>query len=1053
MQRADSIMHEQYTTLEYKEADIRLKNILLEREAENRETAEQSQRQSESKLRSVFESSGLGILIHRDRKPLLANQALADMYGFDSIEHIMALETTAVMIAPEYFEEDYHQTRLEGTPKNREIIGIKVDGSRFWVHINSFRIELEDGPAVCSCRIDITDRKNAEDAAQKSETRFRDAIESLQEGFAMFDAEDKLLAYNNEYVRAHEEIKDIIAPGVPFETLVRAHVFQGVFAEAIGNEEEFIRMRLLLRRQNRFGSAVRKLENGLSFIIRENRMADGGLFVTYTDITQIQQANQRFRQGEARFRSFVKNLPVAISIKGNDGQYQIVNKAFEDWYDVSNDDVMGKTPEQVFAGQTGLLKDVSAHNQSIMDGAPPSSREAILTIPGRDKRIVDLTKFSIRDDDGEMIGIGTIGSDITERKTAEEESRRSEDRFRTLIEKSTMGIFVHRNYKPLMANPAITEMYGFDSVDDFLKIESIQNLTNPEYRSHLHARGLFTQDTQTNNEHLGVKADGTEFWVRKRTFSIDWDGEPATCSIREDITQAKESETALQESEGRFRGAIENLQEAFALYDADDRLVMCNDVFRNAHTHCLDVLQPGSLFEDMVRENAINDHNTNAAGRIEEYIQERLERHRNPKGPIIRNSIDGTVRIVSEAKMPDGGTTITQTDITEIAKAEEEVARQKSLFEAAINNAPYALLMTNMNREVMLFNPAFATMFGYEADEIIGKSTEIFYQNRKEFEDRGHLRNLLSPGSQDPQTVTYKRKNGEFFPAESALAPIGDSKEQVFGFIVVIRDISDQIRHAEETQQYQEIIADSRRLSLMGEMAAGLAHEINQPLAAIVNYTEGCIQRLDSNDAKPDQIRDVLKIVSEQADRAGLIINRIRGFVRKEEIKKESLCVKDTIEEALSLIKTDLERRGINLALKIEDADQHVTADKIQIQQVVLNLIRNAGDAMEEHGASKRNLTLRSKTVDDGTVEISVSDTGPGIPADKIDQIFNPFFTTKSSGLGLGLNICQSIIENHGGLMWASSQKGKGATIHFTLPMAAKPKKRNKHAVKKHAAA
>jgi PAS domain S-box-containing protein len=415
-----------------------------------------------------------------------------------------------------------------------------------------------------------------------------------------------------------------------------------------------------------------------------------------------------------------------------------------------------------------------------------------------------------------------------------------------------------------------------------------------------------------------------------------------------------------------------------------------------------------------------------------------LERHRNPTGPIIRHNADGIVRLISETKLPDGSTIITQNDITEVVEAEKEVKRQKVLFEAAINNAPYAMLMTNMEREVVLCNPEFARIFGYNEDEIIGQSTEIFYKNREDFETRGHIRALLNEsGDQHTDQITYKRKNGDTFPAETAVAAIGDTQEKIFGYIVIIQDISERLKREEETQQYQQIISDSRRLSLLGEMAAGLAHEINQPLSAITNYTEGCIQRLENKTAEPEAIRDALKIVTEQADRAGQIISRIRGFVKKEAVEKQKLGTADIIEEAVRLVKPDLERRGIDLSTDLEMSECPVSVDKIQIQQVILNLIRNASDAMEEHGTKSQKITVSTKVTDDNTVEISVTDTGPGIPKAKLNQIFDPFYTTKSSGLGLGLNICQSIIESHGGRMWATSSK-KGAAIHLTLPLAIK---------------
>ena len=1045
---------------------------------------------------------------------------------------------------------DTGKTLIKSRPR------VFTDGSTIDCEITKFPVFNDDGQViqVGSITFDITDRKKAEQALQQSEEQFRGAVESLQEGFVLFDANNFLVAFNAEYVRLHQEVVDQIKVGVRSEDLFLKFVKKGLYPEAKGREEEFVRERMEQRRAGTFGTVLRELSNGRSYIVKESRTPNGGAVVTFTDVTDL-------RKSEERFQTLFEQSNIAIYVHRN-FKPLMANPATAKMYvyDSVEDFLKIESTQHLTAPEHRT----DHHADFKYDKAAQTNNEHLGIKADGSNIWVRKRTFAI-DWDGEPV-ICSIREDISQAREAADSLQKSEERIRTLFEQSSMGIFVHRNYKTLMANPAIAEMYGFKSVDDFMKLDTIQSLTAPGHHSNRHLSRLKGDEKQTNTEHLGLKVDGTEFWVRKRTFVIDCDGQPAACSIREDISQAKEAEDSLKSSEERFRGVVESLQESFALYDADDRLVMCNDVFRDSHAHCLDVIQPGSLFENMVRENAMSGHNTNAIGRVEEYIQERLERHRNPRGPIVRNSKDGTVRIISEAKMPDSGTTIAQTDVTEIAqaeeeirkreqlfqsaiaslhegfalydaddrlaifneefiklhpgiedainpgmtfeelvkksmeidlfkeasedpkqyikdrleqhrnpteplmrhtkdgmvqmiketkmpdggtvviqnditdimKAEEEIKRQKTLFEAAINNAPYALLMTTMEREVILCNPAFEDMFGYKAGEIIGKSTEMFYQDQKDFEERRRFRDLLDHNNLQTQQQTYKRKNGETILAETALAPIGDPDEKIFGYVAIIQDISGRLRRDEETRQYQEIISNSRRLNQLGEMAAGLAHELNQPLAAITNYTEGCIQRLNNKNVEPDQLRQALTIVTEQADRAGQIIGRIRGFVKKETAKKEPLIIQNVIEEALSMTQSDLEQRNIDLSVNLDDADLKITADKIQIQQVVLNLIRNASDAMEEHGSSRPAITLKTVKSRGGIVKVSVTDTGPGIPSKNINQIFDPFFTTKSEGLGLGLNICQSIIENHGGKMWATSKKSAGASIHFTMPIVSK---------------
>ena len=215
----------------------------------------------------------------------------------------------------------------------------------------------------------------------------------------------------------------------------------------------------------------------------------------------------------------------------------------------------------------------------------------------------------------------------------------------------------------------------------------------------------------------------------------------------------------LAEKEDRFRTVIENMQEGFVLYGPDDRLIMHNGAFLKLHDNIRGFIKPGMLFADFVQEN-INAGIFNVDATLdEEFIKKRVERHRFPKGPIIIRFTNGAVRINNETRLPDGSIISIQTDITEITKAQEEIEKQKTLFETVFNNVPYALVMINMEREVMYCNPAFLSMFGYKKGEVEGQFTNQFYANQKEFEERTHFRHLVyEEGGRQTNLVQYKRK-------------------------------------------------------------------------------------------------------------------------------------------------------------------------------------------------------------------------------------------------------------------------------------------------------
>jgi two-component system, LuxR family, sensor histidine kinase TtrS len=233
--------------------------------------------------------------------------------------------------------------------------------------------------------------------------------------------------------------------------------------------------------------------------------------------------------------------------------------------------------------------------------------------------------------------------------------------------------------------------------------------------------------------------------------------------------------------------------------------------------------------------------------------------------------------------------------------------------------------------------------------------------------------------------------------------------------------------HREERDQFS-------RLGILGEMASNIAHELNQPLAAITNYAEGMTRLIDAGRTDPTMLRDGARGIAGQAERAGVIIRRIRAFVRRREVRRESLDISEVVRETLCLFEGPAKRSGVIFHLHLVPGLPSLIADRIEIEQVLLNLLQNALDAMTDLDARERGISV-STTRSDDTVEIAVRDHGTGL-APKIEaHLFETFFTTKPQGLGLGLSICRTIVESHGGRMWATNEATGGLTMRFALPL------------------
>jgi len=280
------------------------------------------------------------------------------------------------------------------------------------------------------------------------------------------------------------------------------------------------------------------------------------------------------------------------------------------------------------------------------------------------------------------------------------------------------------------------------------------------------------------------------------------------------------------------------------------------------------------------------------------------------------------------------------------------------------------------------------------------------------------------------RVVVGLRKDGATFPMELSVGEMRSGAQHFFtGFV---RDLSERQEAQQRLQDLQAEVVHMSRLTAMGEMASTLAHELNQPLTAVASYLSGCRWLLDGKqDNNAAMLRDGVERAAEQALRAGQIIRRLRDFVARGDTDRQAERLSKLIEEANALALVGIKQTGIRVISQASPQIIDVHVDKIQIEQVLINLIRNAIDAMQE--TSIRELTISTKQSSGDMVEVSIADTGPGISQVVAGQLFQPFVTTKLNGMGVGLSISRTIIEAHGGRLWAESNPGGGTIFRFTL--------------------
>jgi two-component system sensor kinase FixL len=376
-------------------------------------------------------------------------------------------------------------------------------------------------------------------------------------------------------------------------------------------------------------------------------------------------------------------------------------------------------------------------------------------------------------------------------------------------------------------------------------------------------------------------------------------------------------------------------------------------------------------------------------------------------------------------------------DIDEEKQLEDALRTRESHLRSILDTVPDAMIVINGDGIVQLFSTAAERMFGYAEREAIGKNVSELMPMPDRARHDGYLARYLSTGERHiigiGRIVTGKRRDGTTFPMHLSIGEMQSGGAPYFtGFV---RDLTEHQETQARLQELQSELVHISRLSAMGEMASALAHELNQPLAAISNYMQGSRRLLaDSTDPNAPKIESAMDRAAEQAIRAGQIIRRLRDFVSRGESEKRVESLSKLIEEAGALGLTGAREQNIQLRFNLNPDFDLVLVDRVQIQQVLVNLFRNALEAMSQ--SSQRELIVSNAEVGDEMLEVAVSDTGSGFHDDVKSHLFQTFFTTKETGMGVGLSISRSIIEGHGGRMWAETNASGGATFRFTLPTA-----------------
>jgi PAS domain S-box-containing protein len=372
----------------------------------------------------------------------------------------------------------------------------------------------------------------------------------------------------------------------------------------------------------------------------------------------------------------------------------------------------------------------------------------------------------------------------------------------------------------------------------------------------------------------------------------------------------------------------------------------------------------------------------------------------------------------------------------ERARAQQELRKQTAYLDELFDLAPEAIVLRDVNNKVLRVNQEFTRIFGYTAEEAVGRSSGELITPKELRPQTRRYGDLLARGERVEAETVRRRKDGSPVHVSFVAAPVSVAGGQI-AIYAIYRDITERKKAEETLRESQTELVHVNRVMTMGELTASIAHEVNQPLAAVVTNANACLRWLAGATPNLGEARQAIERIIRDGNRASDVIGRIRALVKKGNAEKASLDMNEVVQEIVGLIQSEIEKNGASVSLELTADLPRVVGDRVQLQQVILNLVMNGLEAMNAVTDRSRELIIRTKQADIDKVLIAVQDSGMGLQSESLDNLFHAFFTTKPKGMGMGLAISRSIVENHGGRLWAEANcAGNGATFQFTLPPA-----------------
>jgi PAS domain S-box-containing protein len=754
----------------------------------------------------------------------------------------------------------------------------------------------------------------------------------------------------------------------------------------------------------------------------------GTALVITSLMSKVRKSFQEIQTLKDQLRLVIDSIPALVWSALPDGSRDFLNQRWLEYTGLSLEEGLGRGWQAAIHPED-RARLVDEWRAALAAGKPLETEERVRRADGEYRWFL-LRAVPLRDKLGNIVKWYGTSTEIDERKRAEEVLREQAG----LLDLTHDTVFV-RDMNDVITywNRGAAELYGWTREEAVGKVS--HQLMQTIFRAPLEEiNAELLRTGRWEGELVHTKRDGTQVIVASRwSRQQDEQGRPlATLETNNDITERKRAEEERRYNTRLLRTLTDNASSMLFMVDAAGLTTFVNPaVERITGYHAAELI--GQVVHDKI-------HHSYPDGRpypSSECPLRGAVRMRKPvRGEDLFVRKDGTffpVRYSASPVFRDSvlvGAVIEIYDVTESKAAEEEVRKQAELLRLAHD----AILVRDLESRVIFWNHGAEKTYGWTAEEAIGRVTHELLQTRFPVSLEAVDFALQEQGEWEGE-LTHISRNGTAIVVTSRQSLRRDERGAAAAILEINREITERKLAEEALRKAQAELSHVTRVTTLGEMTASIAHEVNQPLSGIITNGNACLRWLAGDSPNLDEAREAVRRIMRDGNRASDVISRIRALVSKTDTEKSRLDVNDAIQEVAALAQGEVRRNSVALRTELAHDLPPVVGDRVQLQQVILNLVMNGVEAMASVADRPRELLIYSQQHESDKVLVAVRDSGTGLHSENLDRLFEPFFSTKPKGMGMGLAISRSIIESHGGRLWAVPNDGPGVTFEFALPV------------------